>query len=116
MCERQTTLINVVVQTCCVAVARSTVSEYNLRVMEAIVQKIGIPPFPLDDEERLEELSKGGFTGSRHCAIANLCPTPEYVCPGYSKCFSQKFIEKSRPLSRKINRKTIKNQYLYTKI
>lgn len=59
MCERQTTLINVVVQTCCVAVARSTVSKYNLRVMEAIVQKIGIPPFPLDDEERLEELAQG---------------------------------------------------------
>lgn len=59
MCERQTTLINVVVQTCCVAVARSTVSKYNLRVMEALVQKIGIPPFPLDDEERLEELAQG---------------------------------------------------------
>lgn len=59
MCERQTTLINVVVQTCCVAVARSTVSKYNLRVMEAIVQKIVIPPFPLDDEERLEELAQG---------------------------------------------------------
>ena len=59
MCERQTTLINVVVQTCCVAVARSTVSKYNLRVMEALVQKIGIPPFPLDDEERLEELVQG---------------------------------------------------------
>lgn len=59
MFERQTTLINVVVQTCCVAVARSTVSKYNLRVMEAIVQKIGIPPFPLDDEERLEELAQG---------------------------------------------------------
>jgi len=59
MCERQTTLINVVVQTCCVAVARSTVSKYNLRVMEALVQKIDIPPFPLDDEERLEELAQG---------------------------------------------------------
>ena len=59
MCERQTTLINVVVQTCCVAVARNTVSKYNLRVMEALVQKIGIPPFPLDDEERLEELAQG---------------------------------------------------------
>jgi len=59
MCERQTTLINVVVQTCCVAVARSTVSKYNLRVMEALVQKTGIPPFPLDDEERLEELAQG---------------------------------------------------------
>ena len=57
MCERQTTLINVVVQTCCVA--RRTVSKYNLRVMEATVQKIGIPPFPLDDEERLEELAQG---------------------------------------------------------
>ena len=59
MCERQTTLINVVVQTCCVAVARSTVSKYNLCVMEAMVQKMGIPPFPLDDEERLEELAQG---------------------------------------------------------
>ena len=59
MCERQTTLINVAVQTCCVAVARSTVSKYNMRVMEALVQKIGIPPFPLDDEERLEELAQG---------------------------------------------------------
>ena len=44
MCERQTTLINVVVQTCCVAVARSTVSKYNLRVMEALVQKMSTRP------------------------------------------------------------------------
>ena len=43
----------------CVAVARSSVSKYNLRVVEAMVKKIGIPPFPLDDEERLEELAQG---------------------------------------------------------
>ena len=27
--------------------------------MEAILEKIGIPPFPLDDEERLEQLAEG---------------------------------------------------------
>ena len=43
----------------CVAVARSTVSKYNLRVMQAIVAKMDIPPFPLDDDERLEELAQG---------------------------------------------------------
>ena len=55
----RTKLINVVSQTCCVVVARSTVSKYNVRVMEALVEKIGIPPFPLDDEERLAELAQG---------------------------------------------------------
>ena len=46
-------------QTFCVAVARSTASKYNVRVMEAIVKKLDIPPFPLDDEERLEQLAQG---------------------------------------------------------
>ena len=27
--------------------------------MEAIVEKLDIPPFPLDDEQRLEELAQG---------------------------------------------------------
>ena len=43
----------------CVTVARSTVSKCNVRVMEAIVDKLDIPPFPLNDEQRLEELAQG---------------------------------------------------------
>ena len=27
--------------------------------MEAMLEKMGIPPFPLDDEERLEQLAEG---------------------------------------------------------
>ena len=55
MCASQTKDL----QTLCVVVARSTVCKYNVRVMEAIVEKLGIPPFPLDDEQRLEELTQG---------------------------------------------------------
>ena len=43
----------------CVAVVSSTVSKYNLRVMRAIVEKIDIPAFPLDDDEQLEKLAQG---------------------------------------------------------
>jgi len=43
----------------CVTVARSTCSKVNLRVMQTIVEEIDIPEFPLDDDERLEELAKG---------------------------------------------------------
>ena len=43
----------------CVVVARNIVNKYNVCVMEAIVEKLGIPPFPLDDEQRLEELTQG---------------------------------------------------------
>ena len=32
---------------------------YNVSVMEAMLEKIDIPPFPLDDEERLEKLTQG---------------------------------------------------------
>ena len=32
---------------------------YNVSVMEAMLEKIDIPPFPLDDEERLEQLAQG---------------------------------------------------------
>ena len=56
MCASQTKDLQ---KTCCVAVARSTVSKYNVNVMEAILEKIDIPPFPLDDEERLEQLAQG---------------------------------------------------------
>ena len=55
MCVSQTKDL----QPSCVVVARSTVSKCNVRVMEVIVEKLGIPPFPLDDEQRLEELAQG---------------------------------------------------------
>ena len=55
MCASQTKDL----QPLCVVVSRSTVSKYNVRLMEAIVEKLGIPPFPLDDEQRLEELAQG---------------------------------------------------------
>ena len=56
MCASQTKDLQ---KTCCVAVARNTVSKYNVSVMEAMLEKIDIPPFPLDDEERLEQLAQG---------------------------------------------------------
>ena len=55
MCASQTKDL----QPLCVVVSRSTVSKYNVCVMEVIVEKLGIPPFPLDDEQRLEELAQG---------------------------------------------------------
>lgn len=95
MCERQTTLINVVVQTCCVAVARSTVSKYNLRVMEAIVQKIGIPPFPLDDEERLEELAQGFRDKSCGQLFGNVIGAFDgYLLRTFKKCLSKEINSK----------------------
>ena len=41
---------------CIVTVARTTVSKILSLVLDVIVDKLGIPPFPLDDPEKLEEI------------------------------------------------------------
>ena len=43
-------------------------------------------PMAVREHDYIKNLTiLGGSPGSRHWVIANLCPTPEYVCPGYSK-------------------------------
>ena len=40
-------------------VARTTVSKTIDRVLEAVVDNLGVEPFPLDDPEKLEEMATG---------------------------------------------------------
>ena len=86
MCTRQTQVL----QTFCVAVARTTVTKYNLRVMEAIVEKVGIPPFPLDDEQRLEQLAQGFRDKSCGQLLGNVIGAFDgYLLRVYKKCLSK---------------------------
>ena len=82
--------MNVALPTCCVAVARSTVCKYNVRVMEVLVEKIGIPPFPLDDEERLEQLAQGFRDKSCDQLFGNVIGAFDgYLLRVYKKCLSK---------------------------
>ena len=86
MCASQTKDL----QPLCVVVSRSTVSKYNVRVMEAIVEKLGIPPFPLDDEQRLEELAQGFRDKSCGQLFGNVIGAFD----GYLLCVSKKCLSK----------------------
>ena len=86
MCASQTKDL----QPLCVVVARSTVSKYNVRVMEVIVEKLGIPPFPLDDEQRLEELAQGFRDKSCGQLFGNVIGAFD----GYLLCVSKKCLSK----------------------
>ena len=77
-------------QTFCVAVARSTVSKYNVCVMEVIVEKLDITPFPLDDEQRLEELAQGFRDKSCGQLFGNVIGAFD----GYLLCVSKKCLSK----------------------